>query len=260
MFFIYFIFEKKITRNKRVEHNTNVVMYSVLWAVLTILLIIYLTLHIKYKFLIDVEYIIQNCLCYITNYNADDRIMMDFITEWAGNNPGSSSNDYSTNFSIKDFIDYFLNFKKEYYYNEKLLKYMYRETIIIKWIFYFLFIYAYNTLFVKGPLTWSKYLYFEDNVVSKKILAFKVFNHEINSQFVFWLFVITEILLFVTLFWVLLQSQTLPSNFLGNKWPPEKIPIMDPFSIPLLNTFLLISSGLTLMWVHHLKRNKKDKD
>lgn len=241
-------------------------MYSVLWAILTILLIIYLTLHIKYKFLIDVEYIIQNCLCYITDYNIQKIVIADFLIEYTKNNticPTDGSPCYlrfgNPDFSMKDFLDSFLNIKKEYYYNDRLLKYMYRETIIIKWIFYFLFIYLYNTLFVKGPLTWSKYIYFEDNIVTKKIFAFKIFNHEVNSQFVFWLFVITEILLFVTLFWVLLQSQTLPSNFLGNKWPPEKIPIMDPFSIPLLNTFLLISSGLTLMWVHHLKKNKKKK-
>jgi len=241
MSLFYLIFDRKISRSKRIEHNTSVVTYSVVWALVTILLIIYLTLHIKYKFLIDLEYIIQNCLCYIAGY---DNVTSEFSMESA---------------VITDIIGTYLNLTEERYYDDKLLSYMYWDSILIKWVIYLSFIYTYNTLFVKGPLTWSKQLYFEDNVVNKRVIAFKIFNLEVNTQFVFWLFVITEILLFVTLFWVLLQSQALPSNSLGNKWPPEKIPIMDPYSIPLLNTFLLITSGITLMWVHHLKRNKRKK-
>merc|ERR1712080_603777 len=42
-----------------------------------------------------------------------------------------------------------------------------------------------------------------------------------------------------------------PNVEVGSLWPPFGIQVFNPFQVPLLNTIVLISSGIRVTWAHH---------
>ena len=69
------------------------------------------------------------------------------------------------------------------------------------------------------------------------------------------LFIASEVMFFVGWFWSWFDFALFPSELsdvVGGTFPPAAIEyVIDPFSLPLLNTLILLCSGTTVTWAHH---------
>nr|QUB07038.1 cytochrome c oxidase subunit 3 [Thlaspida biramosa] len=73
------------------------------------------------------------------------------------------------------------------------------------------------------------------------------------------LFIISEVFFFFSFFWSFFHNSLSPSIELGMMWPPQSIKTFNPLEIPLLNTVILLTSGLTVTWAHHAIMENKFK-
>jgi cytochrome c oxidase subunit 3 len=79
------------------------------------------------------------------------------------------------------------------------------------------------------------------------------------------LFIASEVMFFVSFFWMFFdmaifnESRAITPE-IGNwmdtaaawkTWPPTGVELLDPWSLPLMNTVILLLSGTTLTWAHH---------
>ena len=73
------------------------------------------------------------------------------------------------------------------------------------------------------------------------------------------LFIASEVMFFAAFFWAYFNASLYPTEAVGGVWPPEGLTVFDPWSVPLLNTIILLSSGCAVTWAHHELRQGNQK-
>lgn len=79
------------------------------------------------------------------------------------------------------------------------------------------------------------------------------------------LFITSEVMFFVAWFWSFFKHALYPmgpeSPAVDGVWPPAGIETFDPWHLPLINTLILLLSGVAVTWAHHAlahENNRKD--
>lgn len=81
------------------------------------------------------------------------------------------------------------------------------------------------------------------------------------------LFILSEVMFFFVFFWSFFKYRLFPEGILEGlwvvaegAWPPEGIVTFDPWTIPFLNTIILLLSGNAVTWAHYaLEEGKKEE-
>nr|AYQ19124.1 cytochrome c oxidase subunit 3 [Erotylinae sp. 4 ACP-2013] len=119
---------------------------------------------------------------------------------------------------------------------------------LVKWFHFF----SMNLLILGMIITMLvMYQWWRDVVREGTFMGMHTYKVTMGLRWGMILFIISEVFFFISFFWSFFHSALTPSIEIGMNWPPKNIETFNPMEIPLLNTLILLTSGLTVTWAHH---------
>lgn len=85
----------------------------------------------------------------------------------------------------------------------------------------------------------------------ERMIGYHTHKLEFRLRIGMLLFILSEVCFFFSFFWAFFHSALAPTIEIGSQWPGVGIIPLDAWSVPFLNTVILLTSGATLTWSHH---------
>jgi cytochrome c oxidase subunit 3 len=99
-------------------------------------------------------------------------------------------------------------------------------------------------------LLWLVYRWFQDIVVESTYEGHHTLKVQQGLRYGMLLFIVSEVMFFFSFFWAFFHSSLTPAVSIGCVWPPQGIEVLSIGGLPLTNTLILLTSGVTVTLAH----------